>query len=196
MGPTHRALGAVFGLGYGLTAGLPVAGVAACGLLATLTSAGPLSPDVDLRGGWRRADRWTPDEVLGRGGPMQHRGLTHWWGLALAVTCAWWFLLLPLTGDGGRGALVGHGAGALLAGWWSHLAGDAVFGRADVRSGRGPGIPILPWWGHTGISLAVGGWLERTTGVLLWLVAAGQLLDHLGVLRRVLDAGRIVVLGP
>jgi len=196
MGGAHRGLGAVFGLGYGIAAGLPAAGVVGCGVLGTLSAAGPLSPDVDQHPAWRRADRWTPDEALGHGGPMQHRGITHWWGLALLFTCAWWFLLVPFTGDGGRGSLIGHGAGALLAGWWSHLTGDAVFGRADVRSGRGPGIPILPWWGHAGISLAVGGWLERTTGVLLWLVAAGQLLDHVGVLRRVLDAGRVVVLGP
>ncbi len=193
MGPTHRVLGASFGLGYGVWAGLPVVGVLGCGLLGTLTAAGATSPDVDQRRGWRLTDRLTPDELLGRGGPMQHRGITHWWGAALAVTLAWWTALLPLEGDGGRGSLVAHGTGALLAGWWSHLAGDFVFGKADVRSGRGPGIPVLPWWGHVGLALDCGGRLERLTRTGLWLVVMGQVLGDVGLLEPLLAAGRTVV---
>lgn len=191
MAAGHRALGAVFGLGYGTAMGLPVVGALGCGVLATVTAAGRLSPDVDLQRGWRLADRWTPDELLGRHGPMQHRGLTHWWGLALAVTGLWWVALLPLA-DSGRGALLAHGAGALLAGWCSHLGADLLFGKADRRSGRGPGIPLLPWWGHVGLSLNVGGVLERLVSVALWVVAAGQVLDLVGLLDRVLAAGRTV----
>ena len=52
MGPTHRALGAVFGVGYGVSMGLPVAGVVGCGVVGTLTAAGVASPDVDQRWGW------------------------------------------------------------------------------------------------------------------------------------------------
>ncbi len=196
MGPTHRALGAVFGVGYGVSMGLPVAGVVGCGVLGTLTAAGVASPDVDQRWGWRLADTLTPDELLGGHGPMQHRGITHWWGVALVATAAWLTALLPLAGDGGRGSLLAHAAGALLAGWWSHLVGDLVFGKADVRTGRGPGIPMMPWWGHVGLSLDVGGRLERLTQAGLWLVVAGQVLAHVGLLGRLLDAGRTVVAGP
>ncbi len=195
MGPTHRALGAVFGVGYAVAMQLPLGGVVACGALGTVTAAGATSPDVDQRRGWRLAEKVAPDELLGRGGPMQHRGITHWWGAALVVTALWWTALVPLTGDGGRGSLVGHAAGALLAGWWSHLAGDLVFGKADVRSGRGPGIPVMPWWGHVGLSLDCGGRLEKATHGVLWLVVVGQVLAHVGVLGRLLDAGRTVVAG-
>lgn len=196
MGSTHRAFGAVAGLGYGTVAGLPLAGMLACGALGTVTSAGLLSPDVDQRWGWRLADTVVPDELLGGRGPLQHRGISHWWGLALAVTALWWAaLVVPLAGDGGRGDLVAHGAGALLAGWWSHLAGDLVFGRADRWSGRGPGIPLLPWWGHAGLGLDVGGRLEKVTLGVLWLAAAAQVLAAVGLLGRVLDAGRTVVAG-
>lgn len=188
-GATHRALGTVLGLGYGTAAGLPIAGVIGCGLLAPLTAAGPLSPDIDLQRSWRLTDRSTPDELLGRRGPLQHRGITHWWGLALAVTLLWWTALAPLA-DGGRGSLLAHGAGALLAGWWSHLAGDLVFGRADVRSGRGPGIPVMPWWAHVGVTLRVGGALERAALVASWLVAAAQVFASLGLLDRVSPTAR------
>lgn len=194
MGPTHRALGAAFGVAYGVTMQLPLAGVAVCGALGTITSAGTLSPDVDQRRGWRLADSLAPDELLGNRGPMQHRGITHWWGVAAVATAAWLTMLLPLA-DGGRGSLLAHGIGALLAGWWSHLFGDLVFGKADVRTGRGPGIPMLPWWGHVGLSLDTGGRLERLTHAGLWLVVAAQVLAHLGLLSRLVDAGRTVVAG-
>ena len=38
---------------------------------------------------WKTVDRWVPDEWLGHDGPLQHRGITHWWGIpaAAAVTC-------------------------------------------------------------------------------------------------------------
>jgi hypothetical protein len=181
MGSTHRSLGALFGLGYGAAASLPFAGVLGCGLLGTLTASGPASPDLDQHRWWRRADRWTPDEWLGHHGPMQHRGLTHWWGLAAAAVLGWALALLPLAGTGGRGDLFAHGTAALLAGWWSHLVGDLVFGKADVRGGRGPGIPLMPWWGHVGVALDVGGRLERLTHLGLGLLAVVVVLAETGV---------------
>lgn len=172
MAVTHRALGFVAGAAYGHAVGLPWPLVTVAGALATVTSAGRLSPDADQYRGWRLADKVTPDELLGRGGPMQHRGITHWWALPAAASAA-----LAAGMIATAGGWVWLALGALLAGWWSHLAGDLVFGRADAYSGRGPGVPVLPWWAHLGVGLKCGGLLERATGALLvpaglWLVAA------------------------
>ena len=148
-GPAHRLLGAAAGAALGIQQGWPAWQTTTAAVLAAVTSNGRLSPDGDLYRGWRLADRILPDEALGMGGPMQHRGITHWWvlpavaGAALAVVAApWW-------------------AWALLAGWISHLAGDFAFGQA--AQGRAPGIPIAPWWGRVGLGLDSGGWVE--TGV-------------------------------
>jgi hypothetical protein len=45
-------------------------------------------PDICQHRAWRTADAVLPDEALGHGGPLQHRGISHWWGvlyLAAAV---------------------------------------------------------------------------------------------------------------
>jgi hypothetical protein len=155
-GTTHRALGICAGVALGTAAGWAWPQVVACGWLATLTAAGGVSPDVDQHRAWGLLDRFVPDEWLGNHGPLQHRGIAHWWALPVAGALAvrYW---LP-----GRFSWV---AFALLAGWMSHLAGDFLFGRPGA--GRGPGIPFAPWWNHRGLGLAVGGWLERIVGVLL-----------------------------
>jgi len=124
---------------------------------------GRTSPDIDQHGLWGLVDRFLPDEWLGNNGPLQHRGIAHWWGLPVAALLASWSLLPP-----GRVWI----AYALLAGWASHLAGDYLFGRSGA--GRGPGIPFAPWWNHRGIGLAVGGVLERATIALLPFVLLAQ----------------------
>lgn len=170
MASTHRALGFAVGAAYGQALGLAWPAVAAAGAVAVVTSAGQLSPDADQFRWWRRIDQVVPDEALGHAGPLQHRGITHWWVFPALLTACW--VVQPA-----RGGWVWMAAGALLAGWWSHLLGDMVFGRADRWSGRGPGIPLMPWWGHFGAGLRCGGAVEVVVGLLLvpagaWIVAA------------------------
>jgi LexA-binding, inner membrane-associated putative hydrolase len=155
----HVLIGAAAGLGYAAVQGLSgwqcLAGAGLGGL------AGPL-PDVDNHRWWKRLDRVLPDEWLGHGGPLQHRGLTHWWVLPAAgwvaatrgMPGAWWLF-------------------ALLAGWVSHLAGDLLFGEADRYAHRGPGIPLGPWFGHVGLGLKSGGLSEAVLAPLIALAAAG-----------------------
>ena len=128
-----------------------------------MTAAGPLSPDLDQYGPWRAADRVLPDEGLGHGGPMRHRGITPWWGIPAAL--APMTLLAPADW---RWVMW-----ALLAGWVSHLLGDLAFGRAS--RGRGPGIPVAPWWGHVGLGLDCGGAVEAAVRALVLPVALGWL---------------------
>jgi len=173
MGATHRLLGAAAGVVWAgsqhLGPGQTVVGVA----VAVLTSAGGTSPDVDQSWAWRRTGRVLPARAFGHGGPMRHRGLSHWWGLPagaalwLAAAAPGWYWV----------------AAAALVGWGSHLLGDLVFGRHDVRSARGPGIPLAPWWGHVGLGLDVGGTLERLVmqRLALPLALAWLTLDHLGL---------------
>jgi len=188
MASTHRALGFAVGAAYGQACGLAWPLVAAAGAVAVVTSAGQLSPDADQYRWWRRVDQVVPDEVLGRGGPMQHRGLTHWWLFPALLTASW--LVQPA-----RGGWLWLVAGALLAGWWSHLLGDLLFGRADRFSGRGPGIPLMPWWAHLGAGLRCGGILEAAAGLVLvplgaWVVAASAgVVPGMGVVAAQVAAG-------
>lgn len=141
---THRLCG--FTAGLGAVAVLPLTPVEAVGVvvLSTVVAGGHMSPDMDQRKWWRILDKVLPDEWLGNGGPLQHRGITHWWGLVLAglvvatftVGFPWWVI-------------------GLTAGWGSHLLGDAVYGARSP--GRGPGIPLGPWWGHHGAGFHSGG---------------------------------------
>ena len=94
-------------------------------------------PDLDNRRWWRTADKYVPDEVLGYGGPLNHRGLLHWWGLpaiayaaTMGLDAPWWALTAI------------HG---LIVGVAAHLVLDAVWGE--------PGIPLAPWWWHVGLGL-------------------------------------------
>jgi hypothetical protein len=170
----HRVLGAASGLLYARTAHLGVGEAAAAGVAAWAFSGGRWSPDGDQYGPlWTR--RAWPLRLLGKlaswdvlgelwavygqclvlvlspvfpswpkrarlaGDPAGHRGITHWWGnvllAGLVVAAAearqpgWWWLL----------------AWAGLAGWSSHLVGDALFGR-KVWGDDGHGIPLAPWW--------------------------------------------------
>jgi hypothetical protein len=149
MRSSHIPLGALAGLAYGVHQGFPPAQSGACAVLAAAVA--PL-PDVDARRWWRTTDRVTPDEALGHGGPMRHRGLTHWWGVPVALAMG--LSQVGLVVDGMDVTWVGW---ALLAGWCSHLAGDLVFGKRCPQEGRGPGIPLAPWWAHRGVGLDTGG---------------------------------------
>lgn len=160
-GRGHYALGASAGLLYAQVAHLewwqwPVA----IGLSAGF-SHGWVSPDIDNSPLWHWLDRWTPDELLGNKGPMRHRGITHWWGTHLALSVAlyvchpsWWWM-----------------GGAVLAGWWSHLIGDAAIGARG--QGRGAGIPLMPWWCHIGLGFKCGGWAEATVAFLAPIAVLG-----------------------
>lgn len=170
---SHVLLGALAGLGYAAHQGLPPAQAATSAALAAAIA--PL-PDIDARRWWRSTDRAVPDEALGHGGPLRHRGLTHWWGLPALAS-------LPLAVFGLRvnGIDVTWAGWALLVGVVSHLVGDFLFGKRCPQEGRGPGIPIAPWWRHVGVGLDTGGAFETVTRwcvlwpALLWLtgVAAG-----------------------
>jgi len=158
MGTTHRLTGVCAGLAYAQVAHLGPLELFGSMVLAAGTAAGRTSPDLDQRWAWRFVDGVLPDEALGHGGPMRHRGLAHWWGLPLAAA-----LTLP--------ALVRPElrwvVWALIVGWCSHLIGDFVFGKPSVMQARGPGIPVAPWWGHLGLGLDTGGRLERCTQWIL-----------------------------
>jgi hypothetical protein len=161
-GPGHYALGAIFGLGWAQVAGLDAWQALAVVPLAAGFAHGPVSPDIDTTRLWHWLDRFLPDEWLGDQGPLRHRGITHWWGLHAALSVAlyraqpeWWWL-----------------GGAVLAGWWSHLAGDLLVGARSWS--RGPGIPVFPWWGHVGLGVRCGGWPERLVTAGLGVVLACQ----------------------
>jgi hypothetical protein len=159
MGPGHYALGACFGMAYVQVAGLDVFDAILVVPVSAFFSHGCVSPDLDNTRFWQALDRRIPDEQLGEQGPMRHRGILHAWELHLAlsltlatyaaVTDAWW----PVVG------------GAVLAGWWSHLAGDFIVG-ARSKS-RGPGIPLVLWWCHVGLGFKCNGLVERS---LVWLL--------------------------
>jgi hypothetical protein len=137
-----------------------------------VTAGGPLSPDLDQQAWWRMADRVLPDEALGHGGPMRHRGITHWWGLPAALayalsaspahSWAWW------------------AAAGVALGWASHLLGDFVVGAKSRH--RDAGIPLAPWWWHVGLGAPCGGVVEQAAGVALPAVAVWQAAVVAGVL--------------
>lgn len=167
-----------------------VAVLAAAGTIPM--SGGKYSPDIDQFGVWKRWDRRLPDEWLGWGGPLRHRGITHWWGLPGAATGAVWWAChrMPLP----AAVLLLLVAWMPLAGVWSHLLSDYWIGarylggkraEADDPTGdwrrksmldsddspRGPGIPLLPWTLHIGAGWRVGSvqeWLY-----VMAMVAAG-----------------------
>lgn len=137
----HRLFGASCALAFGLAAHWAPAVALAGAAIAAATA--PL-PDVDQRKWWAPLRKYRP---------LQHRRLTHWWGLP-AMAAAGLYPLPPAT----RWVLA-----AALIGWGSHLLGDWVFGKRGPRATgwRGPGIPLAPWWGYHGLGLDSGGRLER-----------------------------------
>jgi len=169
-GKGHYALGASAGLVYAQLA--PVTWWQ--GILAVPVAAGvsyaAVSPDIDQSKLWRWLDKPVPDEALGNGGPMQHRGVSHWWGIFAALTWVWWTATPRDLWFGLLFAVLG----AVMAGWWSHLAADAVVGRAG--QGRRAGVPLLPWWAHIGLGFKCGGPVERAltyvvpVAVLAWSI--------------------------
>ena len=181
MGPTHTAVGALWGLAYAAALGLPPGPAVGCVALGMVTSGGQgrirlrlrgrkvyvsvsgFSPDIDQSPWWgllaRLIGACTDPE---HPGPMRHRGITHWWGIPVALAVASFALpaWFPL-----------WAAHALILGWASHIWMDWVFGKAHARyvNGRlvalyrGRGVPMAPWWGHRGLGFKVGGRLERFT---------------------------------
>jgi hypothetical protein len=175
MGETHRFFGLWAGIGTSLALHWPPGQILWTGVIAVATAAGGFSPDMDQKSWFKALDRWIPDEWLGHGGPLQHRGLSHFWGVpavgALAVMTgevvhpgAYWFI-----------------AWALLIGWASHLLGDFIFGKAAPMCGRGKGIPLAPWWSHHGLGLDTDGRIEH---VLCWLMALPYRVAMLFIPRR------------
>ena len=138
MGATHRIFGAACGAAYAQLAGADTGIVVATAIIASASSHGWTSPDMDQTGPWVAFNRLTPpifDPLLA------HRRLSHWWGLPLL---AWWGILqLP---DAAAWPFL-----ALLVGWVSHLVGDAIFGK----------VPVMPWGGlYVGLGFKTGGFLE------------------------------------
>ena len=175
---THHAGGLVAGLLVGqigvTTAGWSLGEVIVLAGVSCLTAGGELSCDMDNHRWWKRLDKWLPDEWLGNGGPLQHRGLTHWWG-TVALMGVGWLLLFQAVPPLARLWPVAVGQ---VTGWLSHLALDFVCGK-QVRSPDGyvivrAGIPMMPWWSHAGGLIRSGDIGSQTIGILLGIVAVGQ----------------------
>ena len=118
---------------------------------AVAFAAGPTSPDLDDTKSWKKMDRWLPDEWLGEGGPMQHRGLLHWWGIPALVGLFVYLYAMntPIT----------WAAWAVIAGWGSHVVSDCIFGKSGY--GTQKGIPLLPWWAHIGFGFKSNGYVQH-----------------------------------
>lgn len=139
MGPTHRLFGAVSGAGMAAVSGVDATMTMLTALVATATSHGWSSPDVDQTEAWRAAAKVLPGRARAI---AAHRRLSHWWGLPALV----YLFALP-----GLPETAQWPATALLCGWVSHLVGDAIFGA----------LPAFPWGGPTfGLGLDTGGFLE------------------------------------
>lgn len=105
-----------------------------CASVAWPFAGGRYSPDMDQYKWWRTMDAMVPDELLFFGGPLRHRGITHWWGipfvLSVLLALAWQrtpqgvhvLLCIPVL---------------VLVEWWSHLVTDCIVG-ARYRGGKRP----------------------------------------------------------
>ncbi len=157
--PKHRIVGAATALGMAHVHHLPAAGVLVTVASAAVFSGGHFSPDLDNSTWFKRLDRWLPDEWLGGGGPLAHRGLLHWWGIPAVM----WILAVHVAGFPGW-ILLGAAYG-----WASHVAGDFAFGRGGY--GHGKGIPLLGWFCHVGVGFRANGWPEKTAGTIAMVAA-------------------------
>jgi membrane-bound metal-dependent hydrolase YbcI (DUF457 family) len=160
----HRRFGAFTVLALnaaGVGAHVSLVGTIIAASSAAVFAGGRTSPDIDQRKWWKDLDTLMPDEVLGHGGPLGHRQITHWWGFPAFAALSWW-AFVPATPS-----LIWTVLFGAWIGWCSHLVGDAIFGKGNPRYGMGKGVPMLPWWGHVGLGLKCGGWAERITSGLL-----------------------------
>lgn len=162
-GPTHRLTGAATWLVVSPLLTATPAGVLAGGVVAVVCSGGRgWSPDADQGWLWRALDRWLPDEWMGEGGPLQHRGITHWWFWPVALLLvAWWLpVSLTLTAGGWAGTMpMGLPLSAVAVGWGSHILGDFLIGAEG--GGREAGVPLGPWFWHVGLGFECDGLMER-----------------------------------
>lgn len=163
-GPDHRA----FTAGAFLLAApfMPLHGPKewiAAGVVAVATSSGKFfSPDCDMGWLWRLIDRFLPDEkVLDDSGPMQHRGVTHWFVWPLLF---WW--LSGLHWDvwvsvDGHALTISSGwlLASIAVGWGSHDLADFIAGEAG--QGRSAGVPLLGWRCHVGLGFECDGFAAR-----------------------------------
>ena len=78
----HRVLAVATVLAAAHTWELPPTQVGVMCAVAAATGGGILSPDIDNRKAAKTIDGIVPDEALGGGGPLGHRQITHWWGVA------------------------------------------------------------------------------------------------------------------
>lgn len=184
-GRSHRVLGAatfVATLPF-----LPLHGPGAqlvAGVAAVSSSSGRLlSPDADQGWLWHLIDSWLPDEaILSDNGPMQHRGITHWFAWPALVLLAAYHLPLILT-IGVNGQHTVFSAAPILAGlgvgWGSHILGDFLVGAAG--QGRAAGVPLGPWWWWIGTGAKCGGITEWTVTGLTGPIALYLTGAHLGL---------------
>jgi membrane-bound metal-dependent hydrolase YbcI (DUF457 family) len=105
------------------------------------------APDVDNSRWWQELRQHVPIKVVRSA--LNHRGITHWWGVPLAL---WW------AQDDPSWVFV-----ALITGYASHLVADALFGKT--------GVPLVGWGWHVGLRLQMGKWLETSTTAFLTVYA-------------------------
>ena len=184
-GASHRILGAAT-----FAATLPVlpvhgpVAIATTGVLAVAASSGKLlSPDADQGWLWHLIDKLLPDEqILGDNGPMQHRGITHFWLWPLLALLAAYQLPTLMT-VGLNDHLITFTATPILAGfgvgWASHVLGDFLVGAAGC--GRSAGVPLAPWWCWVGTGAKCGGITEWAVTALAFPFAAYVIGAHLGL---------------
>jgi len=168
---THRLAGLAAGLAVAAQVRPEPAAAVALLVASTATAGGVLSPDVDQYRAWHLIDHLLPDEWLGHGGPMRHRGITHFWGLPAAAAAGLWLSRTAMP------ALVWWLAAGIVLGWAAHVAGDAVVGaRSEFRRA---GVPVAPWWWHVGLGARCGGLVEDT---LRWLILPAVIVWQAAVL--------------
>jgi hypothetical protein len=160
-GRGHRRVGLATAIGLTIVAPLPPAAAAVSVFVAWATAGGGASPDLDLDPDWKRADRVLPDEILGGGGPLGHRRITHFVGWPVLAWLLWRHH--PVTDPTWA---VGFFRG-MWVGWTTHVAMDWLFGAG--------GVPWLLWTGRWGLELDQDGILARivSRAALTASIAAG-----------------------